>query len=46
MKLAKEGYGDIQTIKQLDGSTFIDLIHYTNFLTDYENAVKSLNKKG
>lgn len=45
MKLSKAGYGDINTIKQLDSSTFLNLVHYENYLVDYENAVRNLNKK-
>lgn len=44
-KLAKSGYGDIQTIKNLDGETFMNLIHYENYLLDYEKAVRALNTK-
>ena len=45
MKLSKAGYGDIQTIKNLDSETFMNLIHYENFLVDYNNAVEALNQK-
>ena len=45
-KLSKSGYGDIQTIRNLDGGTFINLIHYECYLMDYEKAVKALNCKG
>ena len=45
MRLAKQGYGDIATIKNLDVGTFINLIHYEKFLDKYEYALKELNKK-
>lgn len=44
-KLSKSGYGNIETIKNIDGDTFINLIHYENFLVDYGKAVKALNTK-
>lgn len=45
MKLSKEGYGDIVTIKGLDSDTFMNLIHYENYLADYENTVRAMNTK-
>ena len=45
MKLAKMGYGSILEIKQLDSETFIDLVHYENYLSEYQKAVIGLNKK-
>lgn len=45
MKLSKSGYGDINTIKQLDSETFMNLVHYENYLVEYENAVHFLNMK-
>lgn len=45
MKLSASGYGDINTIKELDSSTFINLIHYENYTFDYQKAVQALNKK-
>lgn len=45
MKLSKCGYGDIKTIKQLDSETFINLVHYENYLLEYEKAVNVLNRK-
>lgn len=45
MKLSRAGYGDIKIIKELDSETFINLIHYENFLSDYENAARALNTK-
>lgn len=44
MKLARSGYGNINEIKQLDSSTFIDLIHYENYLVEYDNVLHDLNK--
>ena len=45
MKLSRAGYGDINTIKHLDSATFLSLIHYENYLVDYENALRAVNKK-
>lgn len=45
MKLSKEGYGDIKTIKSLDSETFMNLIHYENYIIEYDNAMRELNKK-
>lgn len=44
MKLAKAGYGSITEIKNLDSNSFMNLIFYENYLTDYQNAVTHLNK--
>lgn len=46
MKLAKEGYGDIAAIRNMDIKTFFHLIHYEQFLSDYQRAFRKLNKKG
>lgn len=43
MRLSRLGYGDIVTIKNLDSETFINLIHYENFNTEYDNTVRMLN---
>ena len=45
MRLSKAGYGDINIIKNLDSATFLNLIHYENFLVEYENATRALNTK-
>lgn len=45
MRLSKSGYGDIVTIKNLDSETFMNLIHYENYIIEYENTVRALNKK-
>lgn len=44
MRLAKEGYGDILTIKQLDVKTFMDLINYENYLAQYDRVFREINK--
>lgn len=45
MRLAKEGYGTISEIMNLDVRTFINLIHYNNFINKYQNVLEELNKK-
>ena len=45
MQISEEGYGDIATIKNLDGKTFMDLVHRVRFLAEYRQAVRSLNSK-
>lgn len=45
MRLSKAGYGDILTIKSLDVKTFMDLIHYENYLTKYQKVFHALNEK-
>lgn len=44
MRLAKEGYGTITEIKNLDIGTFINLIHYDNFINKYKDELQELNK--
>lgn len=46
MKLSKSGYGDINTIKNLNSKEFMELIHYERFLDDYAMAFRALNEKG
>lgn len=46
MRLSKLGYGDIMTVKNLDVQTFIDLIHYEEFLDRYTQTVRSMNENG
>lgn len=46
MRLSRQGYGDINTIKGLDVKTFLDLIHYENYLTKYDTVLRELNKMG
>lgn len=45
MKLARQGYGDINTIKNLDVETFINLVNYENYLDKYAQVFRDLNKK-
>lgn len=45
MRLAKEGYGTITEIKNLDIGTFINLIHYDNFINKYQEEIQALNQK-
>lgn len=45
MRLAKEGYGTITEIKNLDIGTFINLIHYDNFINKYQEEIQVLNQK-
>lgn len=46
MRLSKQGYGDIVTIKNLDVATFLNLMHYEKYLDDYQRVFRDLNKKG
>ena len=46
MRLSRQGYGDIVTIKNLDIGSFIRLIHYEQYLDKYEQVFRELNKKG
>jgi hypothetical protein len=46
MRLSRQGYGDIVTIKNLDVKTFLDLIHYENYLSKYDTVLRELNKRG
>lgn len=43
MKLSRTGYGDINTIKNLNAQEFLDLIHYENYLAKYAELVRALN---
>lgn len=45
MRLSRQGYGDINTIKGLDVKTFLDLVHYENYLAKYDTVLRELNKK-
>lgn len=45
MRLAKEGYGTISEIKNLDIGTFLNLIHYDNFINQYKSVLQYLNSK-
>lgn len=46
MRLSKAGYGSRNDMENLNSSQFINLIHYENFLSDYQEATRALNKKG
>lgn len=45
MKLSKEGYGDINTIRNLEIDMFIRLIHYENYIAEYRDSFRLLNTK-
>nr|DAR64285.1 MAG TPA: hypothetical protein [Caudoviricetes sp.] len=45
MKLSRAGYGDINTIRNLNAQEFLDLIHYENYLAKYAELVRVLNTK-
>ena len=42
MRLEKAGYYDVENMAS---DKFINRIHYENFLTEYQEAVRALNKK-
>ncbi len=44
MKLSRAGYGDILTVKNLDIGTFMNLIHYENYLSEYQRVARELNR--
>lgn len=46
MRLSRQGYGNLEKMHNLDVRQFINLIHYENYLVDYEKVLKELNKKG
>lgn len=46
MRLSRQGYGDIVTIKELDIGTFIKLINYELYLNKYDKVFREINKKG
>lgn len=45
MKLSRQGYGDIVTVKNLDVGTFMHLIQYEIYLDKYTQVFRDLNKK-
>ncbi len=45
MRLSKEGYGSINEIKHLDVKTFLDLVHYEEYVDKYSKAFRALNEK-
>lgn len=46
MRLAKEGFGNYDEIRQLPVDLFFNLVNYSKFEQDYDKAVRALNKKG
>ena len=46
IKLSKEGYGSIEDVRNLNIKTFFNLIHYERYLNEYNQAFRTLNKKG
>lgn len=44
MKLSRAGYGDILTVKKLDIGTFMNLLHYENYLSEYQRVFRELNR--
>ena len=45
MRLSRQGYGSITEIKNLDVSTFLNLIHYENYIDKYQYVFRELNKR-
>lgn len=45
MMLSKAGYGSIDILRGYDIETFINLIHYENFVADYRDEMLALNKE-
>lgn len=45
MRLSKAGYGSIIEIKNLNSETFLNLIHYENYLAQYQKVVMDMNRK-
>ncbi len=45
MKLSNEGYGNINTIRNLEVDKFFNLIHYENFKAEYKENFRLLNTK-
>ena len=43
MKLSKAGYGNVRLIKSLDVATFMNLIHYENYIVEYREEFERLN---
>lgn len=44
MKLAKAGYGDIETIRNLDVGMFMNLVHFENYNNEYSQVFMELNQ--
>lgn len=45
MRLSRQGYGDINAMHELSVDKFINLIHYENYLSKYDVALRELNKR-
>ena len=45
MRLSRQGYGSISEVKNLDVGTFMNLIHYENYLDKYQGVFRELNKR-
>lgn len=44
MKLSKAGYGDIETIRNLNVEKFMNLIHFENYSNEYSRVFMELNQ--
>lgn len=45
MRLSRAGYGDMESMDRMDVKRFLDLINYENYLAQYENVTRELNKR-
>lgn len=45
MRLSKEGYGDLNSIRNLEVDKFFNLIHYENYIAEYKEYFRLLNTK-
>lgn len=45
MRLSRQGYGDINLLHNLPADKFLQLIHYENYLSEYDRTFRELNKK-
>lgn len=45
MRLSRQGYGDINTLHDLPVDRFMHLIHYENYLSEYDRVFRELNKR-
>lgn len=46
MRLVKAGYGSLKEVEEFDVRKVIQILHYENFLHDYELAYLEINKDG
>ena len=44
MRLSKEGYGSLEEVKNFDVETFMNLIHYENYLSKYNIVLNEMNR--